>query len=45
MPGRIGLDHNGAAAEAQSEAVQRLRGPYTCEHRAKHAATKHFDEQ
>ena len=30
--------------EAQSEAVQRLRGPYLSEHKARHAATKHFDE-
>jgi hypothetical protein len=30
--------------EAQSEAVQRLRGPYPNEHKAKHAAKKHFDE-
>ena len=25
-------------------AVQRLRGPYPSEHRAKHAATKHFEK-
>ena len=31
-------------AEAQSETVQRLRGPYPSERKAKHAATKHFDE-
>jgi hypothetical protein len=31
-------------AEAQSEAVQRLRGPYPSEHKAKHAAENHFDE-
>jgi hypothetical protein len=30
--------------EAQSEVVQRLRGPYPSEHNAKHAAKKHFDE-
>ncbi len=31
-------------AEKQTEAVQRLRGPYPSEHKAKHVATKHFDE-
>lgn len=31
-------------AELQSEPVQHLRGPYSSEHKAKHAATKHFDE-
>ena len=31
-------------AETQTEAVQRLRGPYPSEHKAKHVATKHFDE-
>jgi hypothetical protein len=31
-------------AETQTELVQRLRGPYPCEHQAKHAATKHFNE-
>jgi len=31
-------------AETQTETVRRLRGPYTGEHKAKHAATKHFDE-
>lgn len=30
--------------ENQTEAVQRLRGPYSHEHEAKHAAEKHFDE-
>lgn len=32
-------------AETQTESVQQLRGPYASEHKAKHAATKHFDEQ
>ncbi len=31
-------------AENQTEAVQRLRGPYSHEHKAKHVAEKHFDE-
>ena len=31
-------------AEAQSETVQRLRGPYPSERKANHAAKKHFDE-
>jgi hypothetical protein len=31
-------------AEDQSEAVQRLRGPYSNEHKAKHLAEKHFEE-
>ena len=31
-------------AETQTEAVQGLRGPYPSEHKAKHVATKHFDE-
>ena len=31
-------------AENQSASVQRLRGPYGSEHKAKHAATKHFDQ-
>jgi hypothetical protein len=31
-------------AETQTEAVQHLRGPYTSEHKAKHATKKHFDE-
>jgi len=31
-------------AHAQNEAVQRLRGPYLNEHRAKQAAKRHFDE-
>jgi hypothetical protein len=31
-------------AETQTEPVQHLRGPYPSEHKAKHAATKHFDE-
>lgn len=31
-------------AETQTEGVRRLRGPYSSEHKAKHAATKHFDE-
>ena len=30
--------------ETQTEVVQRLRGPYPSEHKAKHVATKHFDE-
>jgi hypothetical protein len=30
--------------DTQTEAVRRLRGPYSSEHKAKHAATKHFDE-
>jgi hypothetical protein len=32
-------------AETQTEAVQRLRGPYPSEHKATHVATKHFDER
>ncbi len=31
-------------ADQQSPVVQRLRGPYQSEHRAKHAATKHFEK-
>jgi hypothetical protein len=31
-------------AETQTEPVQQLRGPYRSEHKARHAATKHFDE-
>ena len=31
-------------AENQTEPIQRLRGPYSNEHKAKHAAEKHFDE-
>jgi hypothetical protein len=31
-------------AEIQNDVVQRLRGPYPDEHRAKHAAEKHFGE-
>lgn len=31
-------------AETQSDAVQHLRGPYSSERKAKHAAQKHFDE-
>lgn len=31
-------------ADQQSAAVQRLRGPYSSEHKAKHAATEHFDQ-
>ena len=31
-------------AENQTEPIQRLRGPYSHEHIAKHAAQKHFDE-
>jgi hypothetical protein len=30
--------------ENQTEPIQRLRGPYSSEHKAKHAAKKHFDE-
>jgi hypothetical protein len=30
--------------ENQTEPIQRLRGPYSHEHNAKHAAQKHFDE-
>jgi hypothetical protein len=30
--------------ETQTEPIQRLRGPYASEHKAKHAAEKHFDE-
>ena len=30
--------------ENQTEMVQRLRGPYSHEHKAKHTARKHFDE-
>ena len=31
-------------AENQTQPIQRLRGPYAHEHKAKHAAQKHFDE-
>ena len=31
-------------AENQTEPIKRLRGPYHDEHRAKRAATKHFNE-
>jgi hypothetical protein len=31
-------------AENQSQLIQRLRGPYSSEHKAKHAAKKHFEE-
>jgi hypothetical protein len=31
-------------AETKTAAVQSLRGPYVSEHKAKHAAKKHFDE-
>lgn len=31
-------------AENQAAPVQRLRGPYGHEHKAKHVAQKHFDE-
>jgi len=31
-------------AENQTEPIQRLRGPYSHQHKAKHIAEKHFDE-
>jgi hypothetical protein len=31
-------------AERQAETVRVLRGPYSSEHKAKHVAKKHFDE-
>jgi hypothetical protein len=31
-------------ADNQTEPIQRLRGPYSGEHKAKRAAKKHFDE-
>jgi hypothetical protein len=31
-------------AEHQTEPIQRLRGPYPGEHKAKHVAKRHFDE-
>jgi hypothetical protein len=36
-------DTDGPAAN-QTESIQRLRGPYSSEHKAKHAAQKHFAE-
>jgi hypothetical protein len=36
-------DADGPAVN-QTEPIQRLRGPYSSEHKAKHAAKKHFDE-
>jgi hypothetical protein len=31
-------------AENQTDPIQRLRGPYSSEHKAKHVAEKHYDE-
>jgi hypothetical protein len=31
-------------SETQSAFVQHLRGPYSSKHKAKHAATRHFEE-
>jgi hypothetical protein len=37
-------DDTDGPAENQTDVIQRLRGPYSHEHKAKHAAQKHFDE-
>ncbi len=31
-------------ADNQTEPIRQLRGPYSSEHKAKHVATNHFDE-